>query len=219
MAIRGRWAQGIEPRHFRWVLKDQVAVCERPGGYGFEHRKVRRLEEIIWLREQGFNFVVSLIGSKHNLHNYEELGLPYHHVPFAGLSDGPLGLTRVMAAIRDHVRAGHKIVVHREELGETITGMVGAYLLWMGLVPDGPRAIMVTERLFERELTSNGRELVAMLERCDPQQDVPTGAFVNIVDESDDDAGPEEAGGDEGAGSEDADDQEPSDGGESDDPA
>ena len=219
MAIRGRWAQGIEPRHFRWVLKDQVAVCERPGGYGFEHRKVRRLEEIIWLREQGFHFVVSLIGSKHNLHNYEELGLPYHHVPFAGLSDGPLGLTRVMAAIRDHVRAGHKIVVHREELGETITGMVGAYLLWMGLVPDGPRAIMVTERLFERELTSNGRELVAMLERCDPQQDVPTGAFVNIVDESDDDAGPEEAGGDEGAGSEDADDQEPSDGGESDDPA
>ena len=185
MAMRGRWAQGIKPKHFRWVLRDQVAVCERPGGYGFDHRKVRRLEEIIWLREQGFHFVLSLIGSKHNLHNYEELGLPYHHVPFAGLSDGPLGLTRVMAAIRDHVRAGHKIVIHREELGETITGLMAAYLLWMGLVPDGPRAIMVTEQLFERELTSTGREMVAMLERCNLQDEVPTGAFVNIVDESD----------------------------------
>ncbi len=184
MAMRGRWAQGIRPRHFRWVLKDQVAVCERPGGYGADHRKVRRLEEIIWLREQGFNFVVSLIGSTHNLRNYEELGLPYHHVPFAGLSDGPLGLTRAMAAMRDHVRVGHKIVIHREELGETVTGLVGAYLLWMGLVPDGPRTIMVTERLFERELTSTGRALVAMLEKCDPQDEVPTGAFVNIVDES-----------------------------------
>ncbi len=209
MAVRGRWAQGIKPKHFRWVLKDQVAVCERPGGYGFDHRKVRRLEEIIWLREQGFHFVVSLIGSKHNLHNYEELGLPYHHVPFAGLSDGPLGLTRAMAAIRDHIRAGHKIVIHREELGETITGLMAAYLLWMGLVPDGPRAIMVTERLFERELTSTGREMVAMLERCDLQDEVPTGAFVNIVDESDeddsdegesDDGGSDEGGSDEGEG-------------------
>ena len=210
MAMRGRWAQGIKPRHFRWVLKDQVAVCERPGGYGADHRKVRRLEEIIWLREQGFHFVVSLIGSKHNLHNYEELGLPYHHVPFAGLSDGPLGLTRVMAAIRDHVCAGHKIVIHREELSETITGLVGAYLLWMGFVPDGPRAIMVTERLFERELTSTGRELVAMLERCDPQDKVPTGAFVNVVDESDED------GGDEDGSVEDGPDEDVPDQGESD---
>lgn len=179
--MRGKWAQGIEPRHFRWVIKDRVAVCERPGGYGDSHRKVRRQEEIIWLRQNHFDFVVSLIGSTHNLHNYEELGLPFHHVPFSGPAAGPAGLTRAMAAIRDHVVAGDKIVVHREELGDPVAGLVAAYLLWMGMVPDGPRAVNVTEQLFERELGPIAREIVALVERCDPSEQVPPGAFVEVV--------------------------------------
>ena len=72
--MRGKWAQGIEPRHFTWVIKDKVAVCERPGGYGSAHRKVRRQEEIIWIRQNDFDFVVSLCSSNQNLHNYEEMG-------------------------------------------------------------------------------------------------------------------------------------------------
>ena len=178
--MRGKWAQGIEPRHFRWVIKDRVAVCERPGGYGDSHRKVRRQEEIIWLRQHEFDFVISLINSTHNLHNYEELGVPFHHVPFAGPSDGPLGLTRAMASIRDHFDAGHRIVVHREELGETVSGLMVAYLLWMGLVPDGPRAINVTEQLFERELGPNARELVTMVAKCAPSAEVGVGAFTAV---------------------------------------
>ncbi len=196
--MRGKWAQGIEPRHFRWVIKDRVAVCERPGGYGESHRKVRRQEEIIWLRQHEFDFVVSLLGSTHNLHNYEELGLPFHHVPFSGPSDGPFGLTRAMAAIRDHVDAGDKIVVHREELGERVAGLVAAYLLWMGVVPDGPRAISVTERLFERELGPLARELVALVGRCDPPEEVAPGAFTEVdadeADEADDADDADEAG-------------------------
>jgi len=175
--MRGKWAQGIEPRHFRWVIKDRIAVCERPGGYGDSHRKVRRQEEIIWLRQHEFDFVVSLIGSTHNLHNYEELGVPFHHVPFSGPGDGPLGLTRAMASIRDHVEKGHKIVVHREELGERVSGLMAAYLLWMDLVPDGPRAINVTEQLFERELGPVARELVSMVAKCAASADVEVDAF------------------------------------------
>ena len=60
VAMKGKWAQGIEPRNFHWVIKDQLAVCERPGGYGANHRRVRRQEEIIWIREQGFTCVISL---------------------------------------------------------------------------------------------------------------------------------------------------------------
>ena len=82
--MRGKWAQGIEPRHFTWVIKDKVAVCERPGGYGSAHRKVRRQEEIIWIRQNNFDFVVSLCRSNQKLHNYEEMGVPLHHVPFSG---------------------------------------------------------------------------------------------------------------------------------------
>ena len=49
--LRGKWALGITPRNFTWVIKDCLAICERPGGYGDNHRRVRRQEEIIWLRE------------------------------------------------------------------------------------------------------------------------------------------------------------------------
>ena len=177
--MRGKWAQGIEPRHFTWVVKDRLAVCERPGGYGENHRRVRRQEEIIWLRQQEFDFVISLIRGTHNLHNYEELGLPFHHVPFAGPGDGPHGLTRAMAAIRDHLAAGDKIVVHREELGERITGLIAAYLLWMGLVPDAPTTVNLTEQLFERELGPVARELVSMVDRCVPSDELPPDAFAD----------------------------------------
>ena len=184
--MRGKWAQGIEPRHFTWVVKDRLAVCERPGGYGESHRRVRRQEEIIWLRQQEFDFVISLIPGTHNLHNYEELGVPFHHVPFSGPEDGTIGLTRAMAAIRDHLAAGDRVIVHREELGERICGLVAAYVLWMGLVPDAPTTVNLTEQLLERELGPVARELVSMVDRCTPSDELPADAFVEEADEADD---------------------------------
>ena len=47
--LRGRWAQGLEPRFFCWIIKDRLAASERPGGFARNHRKVRRQEELIWL--------------------------------------------------------------------------------------------------------------------------------------------------------------------------
>jgi hypothetical protein len=187
--MRGKWAQGIQPRNFTWIVKDQFAVCERPGGYGANHRKVRRQEEIIWIRQNDFDFVMSLCGSTQNLHNYEELAVRFHHVPYGGPAGGPLSLTRAMSSIRDHVNAGEKVVVHREEVGERILGLVAAYLLWMGLVPDGPATINITERLFERELGQAARETVAMVEKCESTDAVPFGAFIDdptVLDESED---------------------------------
>ena len=61
MVMRGKWAQGIVPRGFTWIVKGRIAVSERPGGCGEGHRRVRRQEEIIWLRENGFEVVVSLM--------------------------------------------------------------------------------------------------------------------------------------------------------------
>ena len=71
------------------MLKDKLAVCERPGGYGDNHRRVRRQEEIIWIRENGFGCLISIIPAPHNLHNYEELGVNYRHRPFTGDDLGP----------------------------------------------------------------------------------------------------------------------------------
>lgn len=179
--MRGKWAQGIEPRHFRWIIKDRFAVCERPGGYGENHRRVRRQEEIIWLRQNDFDRVISLIPSTHNLHNYAELEMPFRHVPYAGPHDGPEALVTVLATIRDHV-AAERIIVHRDELGERIAGVVAAYLLWMELVPAGPEAITITEQLLERELGPMAREIVSMIDKIPASADVEAGSMSVVSD-------------------------------------
>ena len=49
---------GLEPRGFTWVIAGRLAVSERVGGHGFQHRRVRREEEIAWrkgfLRKIGY---------------------------------------------------------------------------------------------------------------------------------------------------------------------
>ena len=65
--MRGKWAQGIEPRKFCWVIKDSLAICERPGGFGESHRSVRRQEEVIWIRQNDFDVVVSLLANDDNI--------------------------------------------------------------------------------------------------------------------------------------------------------
>ncbi len=162
MAVKGKWAQGIEPRNFAWVMKDRLAVCERPGGYGPNHRRVRRQEEIIWVREQGFTCVVSIIPSPHNLHNYDELGVSWIHRPFAPHDETRTMLAALYPELQDLLAAGGKLLVHGEELGDRISGFVAGYLVWSGLVPDGPEATSLTERLLHRQIGPVGRELVAV---------------------------------------------------------
>lgn len=162
MAMKGKWAQGITPRHFSWIIKDKLAVCERPGGYGQNHRKVRRQEEIIWIREQGFTRVVSLIASPHNLHNYDELGVEWVHCPFASHDDP----SRVLGALYPQMRAmladGGKLLLHGDELGDRVCGVAAGYLRWVGLINSSPDTINAIERLTTRQLGPDGRELVAV---------------------------------------------------------
>ena len=162
--MKGKWAQGIEPRNFTWIMRDQLAVCERPGGYGVNHRRVRRQEEIIWIRENGFNIVLSLIPSPHNLHNYDELGVNYRHVPFNGPSDGEAVLRDLFDTITTHLEAGEKILIHREELGDHVCGLLAGYLRYTGMISTGPEVIVAMEQLVSRPLGPLGRELVTAAE-------------------------------------------------------
>src|SRR5205823_5342047 len=129
--MKGKWARGIEPRMFCWVIKDRMAACERPGGYARNHRKVRRLEELIWLREHGFTMVVSLLDSPHNLHAYDEMSLPHLQVPL-GVTGGDLAplLPRVYIAIADLLDdPAQQIIVHLEEFGDRLCGVLSGHLL------------------------------------------------------------------------------------------
>jgi hypothetical protein len=162
MAAKGKWQQGIVPRNFHWIVKDQLAVCERPGGYGQNHRRVRRQEEIIWIREQGFTEVISLIPAPHNLHNYDELDVAWRHWPFQADDDPQPFLAARFPELQALLASGAKLLVHQEELGDSVCGIMCGYLLWSGLVDTGPHAITIIERMVHRELGPHGRELVAL---------------------------------------------------------
>jgi len=160
--MKGRWAQGIQPRNFAWIIKDQLAVCERPGGYGPNHRRVRRQEEIIWIREQGFGIVVSIIPSTHNLHNYDELGVLYLHRQFSGVDDPRQVLGQLYPELQQLLADGTKVLLHGEEVGDRVAGLIGGYIRWAGMVPGGPETISIVERITGRQLDPFGRSLVTL---------------------------------------------------------
>jgi len=160
--MKGKWAQGIQPRNFAWILKDKLAVCERPGGYGANHRRVRRQEEIIWIREQGFTCVVTLIPSPHNLHNYDELGVSWRHLPFGEHDDPREVASTLFPELAAMLSAGGKVLVHRDELSDRVAGLMAGYLLWSEVIPAAPQATSVVERLLSRQMGPLGRDLVAL---------------------------------------------------------
>ena len=161
MAAKGKWAQGIPPRNFAWIMKDRLAVSERPGGYGANHRRVRRQEEIIWIREQGFSCVLSVIPAPHNLHNYDDLGVTWRHRGFDSDEDPAHFLAAFYPELRSMLEAGQKLLLHADVLGDPVCGLVTGYLVWSGLVPRGPEAVTLIERMVKRQLGPYGRELVS----------------------------------------------------------
>ena len=168
--LRGKWALGIRPRNFTWILKDKMAICERPGGYGDNHRRVRRQEEIIWIRENGFNYAISIIQAPHNLHNYEELGLPYRHWPFKA-DEQDAWLKAFYGDLDYLLGADAKLLVHGEEFGDRLVGIMGGYIRWAGLVDSDTKAIEVTERLTGRQLDPFARDVIMSIERLRAEAD------------------------------------------------
>ena len=160
--MKGKWARGIEPRYFAWIIKDQLAVSERPGGYARNHRRVRRQEEILWIRSEGFTRVVSLLVSPHNLHAYDELGVQWSHIPFGPHDDPRAILPDFYKQLQAWLAAGERLLVHQEELGDRLMGVVAGYLRWSKMLPSGPQAIAVVEQILHRQMGPDGRELVAI---------------------------------------------------------
>ena len=166
--MKGKWAAGIPPRNFTWVIKDRLAMSERPGGFAPNHRKVRRQEEIIWLQVQGFNRVVSLLPSSHNLQAYEEKSLASVHYPLPASGDVRGVLTEVYRDVHGRLTAGERILIHQEELGDRVSGVIAGYLLWSSRLPSGPQAVTVVEHLTGHPMGPSGRELVAVAGQLTP---------------------------------------------------
>jgi hypothetical protein len=145
------------------VIQDRLAASERPGGFARNHRKVRRQEELIWLAGHGFTSLLSLLDSPHNLHAYEEAGVPYAHMPLGRHDEWPERLPLVYATLSGWLRnPDEKVLVHHEEFGDRLLGVLAGYLLYEGFVTEGPHAVVVIEKITGRQLGATAREIVAV---------------------------------------------------------
>ena len=85
----------------------------------------------------------------------------YRHRPFTG-EDLALWLKAFYTELHALLDAGVKVIVHNEEVGDRIIGIMGGYIRWSGLVEDSSQAIMITERIAERQLDPFAREVILM---------------------------------------------------------
>jgi hypothetical protein len=166
--VRGKWAAGIEPRSFTWVFKDRLAVSERPGGATMVHRRVRRDEELLWLKRQGFTRIISILPATQNITAYSEHGLGVGHYALRG---GPGQRDLLLACyrdLRDSMANNQVVLLHGDEISDRLLGLIAGYLVWIGRVPTDTVAIAMTEQRFKSSIGPEGRQILLDLPAADP---------------------------------------------------
>jgi hypothetical protein len=152
---------GLKPRGFTWVITDRLAVSERVGGSGFQHRRVRREEEITWLVEEaGINTVVSMLPGNQNLLAYREAGIATFSVPI-GVDLTTHHVDEFFATLsKATAKRQARVLVHREAIDDTVGGLLGGFLVSSGLVNDPILALAVIQQILGRALGPEGRSLI-----------------------------------------------------------
>jgi len=152
---------GLKPRGFTWVIAERLAVSERIGGYGFQHRKIRREEEISWLkRDAGMTSVITLLPGNQNLQAYRDAGLGVCQVAI-GDEPSKVDIEKVFKAL--HRALGEpdaKVLVHREVIDDSLGGLLAGYLVWSGMIAQPIMAIALVQEILKRPLGPEGRALV-----------------------------------------------------------
>lgn len=117
-----------EPKRIWWARPRKLCALERPGGGGRSHRVQRREAEIAWLRDKRVRCVVSTMATRHNLAEYERLGLAHHHVPVASPAAGADALEEVLALLRFECRRAGAVAVHGDRHTDFVAAVCAAHL-------------------------------------------------------------------------------------------
>lgn len=152
---------GLKPREFCWVIQGKLAVSERIGGYGIQHRRVRREEEILWLKDvAGITGVFSLLGGTQNLASYRDSGFEVLGEPLTGEYE-PTDVDRVFAALDEALADPEAVLlVHRDLVDDTVAGVLAGYLVHSKLVDDPILAAALIQEILKRPLGPEGRSLI-----------------------------------------------------------
>ncbi|HSR44839.1 MAG TPA: hypothetical protein VLT15_06380 [Acidimicrobiia bacterium] len=157
---------GLKPREFVWVIAGRLAVCERIGGYGFQHRRVRREEEIAWLRREAkITSIVSLLPGNQNVSAYEDAGFKVLHCPF-GPEDENGSLMPFFSTLDEALKDKKSVVlVHRDTIDEGIGGLLAGYLVHAGYLDDPIIASAVIQEILGKPLGPKARAMIRVPER------------------------------------------------------
>jgi hypothetical protein len=142
------------------VYKGILAISERTGGSTTVHRRVRRDEELLWLKHQGFGRVISILPVMQNLSSYFEHGLTASHYALRG---GPQQREVLEACYKDLANSMQNnvtVLLHSDEVSDRLLGVIAGYLVWTKKVPTTSQSIALVERLFKRSIGPDGRTVL-----------------------------------------------------------
>lgn len=153
---------GLKPRGFVWVIQDRLAVSDRIGGNGFQHRRVRREEEINWIvREAKVTAVVNLLAGHPNQQSYQEAGLATYSCPVEG-APTRAQVSEIHGMLDEALAApSARALVHRETVDDVVAGLMGSYLMSKRLLKDPIVAAAVIQEIIGRPLGPDGRALIS----------------------------------------------------------
>lgn len=153
---------GLKPRGFVWVIAQRLAVSDRIGGSGFQHRRVRREEEINWLVEEaGMTAVLNLLAGQPNQASYARAGLDTHSCPIEGRpSNAEIDqIYEILDSLLTDQEA--RVLVHRETVDDVVAGLMGGYLIHAGLLDDPVVAVAVVQEIVGEPIGPEGRAIIS----------------------------------------------------------
>ena len=68
--------------------------------------------------------------------------------------------------------AGERLLLHQDELGDRVMGVIAGYLVWSGRIANLPQSVALVEHVVGHAMGEPGRELLAELEGM-PRADRP----------------------------------------------
>ena len=144
---------GLKPNDFHWIIEGKLAVSECIGGGGLTSRKIRREEEVQWLKSNGINSIFSLLETDFNLTNYQEVGFRTYHFPL-GENPPVESITVIFEAIKEALSdKERKLLIHREYLDEEVPGILAGYLIYSKLLDDPIFSRTILERILGKPLS------------------------------------------------------------------
>lgn len=152
-----RWGDGFPPKNLIWVLPEQLAVCDCPGGFGATRREARLKEELIWIRKNNFNAIITLLSDPQIAGAYESMRIPCYEFDLRELP-APNVLHQIFFEMSKRLDNGQRLLLHRHSIDEMMVAFIGCFLVWQGEANSAISAEQAINQIFKRHINMQTRQ-------------------------------------------------------------